>query len=468
MANIIGYVGPDTRFAPWWWQNDDPASGVVEVGGGLVQGMASTGQYANYSPWEDYRLQVVRIVFTSSNDTIGSFNLTSLFRNLPNLVEIDNIDYINLSDTRWLSNMFRDATSLQRIIGLENWDTSAVQRFTGMFRDTNFVILDLSTLNTHSAVRLDSMFRDASHLQRIIGIENFDTGNVATFAQMFRGASALTSLDLSHWSTGSLTAAAGGEGMSGMFRDMPGLISLNLSSWDTRNASAAQMQQSFTGTAALREITLGANWTVPPGASGLGLPPVPSDAPFAGLWQNVANGTVNNPQGMLFFTSPALMTSSNGAANTWVWASATPKLTVIFVGSANGTLIPAPPVHVDIAAGATLDEAGIAVASAPKAGYTFAYWISPQYPGVRFSTAKLLALPIEQNTNFIALFARAAMKPTASSMHNAAGFNHVILLLCVLGAGCNSTSFAPSSRPCVRQWRVQNSRRRSPRCPCAR
>ena len=431
-GTVVGHVGPDTRFAPWWWQNDDPNTGVVEVGGGLVQGMAEAGFYADHSPWEDFRLQVVRIVFTDPDNTVGSFNLTSLFRNLPNLVEIDNIDYININDTRWFSNMFRDSGNLQHIVGLENWDTSGVRRFTSMFRDTNFVTLDLSTFDTSGASRLDSMFRDASHLQQIIGIETFNTGEVTTFAHMFRGTN-LLSLDLSHWNTSSLTAAASGEGISGTFRDMRSLESLDISSWDTRFASASQMQQTFAGSTALRVLTLGENWTVPSGASGLGLPPVPTNSSYAGLWQNVAGGTIDHPQGELFYTSQALMTGSNGAGNTWVWARA--LLTVTFESSMNGELVPAQPHSVELAAETTLAEADVSIpVPTPKAGYKFAYWSSPQYPGVRFTRANLLALPIVQNTTFIAMFAPAAVPSPgrpAQPLRNGSSMNNMMLWLLI-------------------------------------
>jgi len=313
---IVGYVGLDDRFAPWWWQNNDPSSGVVEVGGGVVQAMASTGEYANNSPWQSVRLQVQRIVFTDPG-TVGSFNLTSLFRNLPNLVEIQHIDYINLADTRWLSNIFRDAVSLARIGGLENWDTSAVQRFTGMFRGTSFTVLNLSSFDTRSITRFDSMFRDMHNLERIIGMETFDTNSATTLGNMFRGASAIVSLDLSRWNT---SRVASGEGFASAFQDMTSLRSLNLAGWDTRQASAAQLANMFAGDTALRVLTLGENWSVASGGVGPNLPAVPSAAPYIGTWQNVAGGTVNNPRGTLFYTSPELMTASNAARNTWVWA----------------------------------------------------------------------------------------------------------------------------------------------------
>ena len=390
-GTVIGHVGPNATFAPWWWQNGDPSAGVVEVGGGVVQGAAASGFYADYSPWDAHRLQVERIVFTDPDNTIGSFNLTSLFRNLPNLTEIENIDYINIGNSRWLSNIFRDASSLENIIGLENWDTSGVLRFTGMFRGTSFATLDLSTFDVSSALRLDSMFRGTSNLTEIIGLDSWDTGNVQTMgwmfegasgfttldlstldtgrvttfegmfqnagsleriigiedfdissaltiAHMFRGANSLTSVDLSAWNTSGMTGAVGG-GMASAFRDMNSLTSLDLSGWDTRNASDAQMAQMFANATALtlKELTLGEHWAVPTGGVGPNLPTVPSDFPFTGTWQNVADGTIYNPQGTLFYTSSDLMSGNSGAANTWVWTRE--LLEVIFVlngGSVNG------------------------------------------------------------------------------------------------------------------------------------
>jgi len=54
---------------------------------------------------------------------------------------------------------------------------------------------------------------------------------------------------------------------------------------------------------------------------------------FTGLWQNVGNGTVDNPQGEFVLTSGQLMSLSGGRAmaDTWVWQR-TPVITVYLDG----------------------------------------------------------------------------------------------------------------------------------------
>ncbi|MCL2588787.1 MAG: BspA family leucine-rich repeat surface protein, partial [Oscillospiraceae bacterium] len=420
---MVGRVGPDNNnaaFAPWGWLNDEPSTGTVVVGAGNVQGMPTVGgNYAGFGPWQPYRDDIVKIVF--SEPVTGHSNLSSLFQGLSYLTTIENIDYIDLSGTNWLSNFFRGATSLTTITGLEDWDVAGVQRFSSMFRyATSLTSLDLSKWNMGSAQRLDSMFR-GTNLTEIIGLDDWNTSSVLWMSHMFRYTTGLTSLDLSNWVTDSVTTLESmfrGAGnlteligldnwntsnvttMQDMFRDTIGLIRLDLSSWDTSNTTI--FTNMFQNATSLQVLALGSDWLV---TGNLNLPNPPNNATFTGTWQNVGAGTVNNPQGTTFYTSSALMTGANGASNTWVWARA--PHTVTFQAGSNGTLTPAPPPHtVTIPAGRTLAEAGISIPTPiPDAGYQFAHWESSNNPGATITPAYLLNnYQVIQNTTFTAMF----------------------------------------------------------------
>jgi len=461
---VVGYVGPNNTFAPWGWLNDDSTTRTAVVGGGNIQALPLVGgNYPATGPWDAaHRANIETIIFTEP--VIGRPHLHSLFRGLPNLTTIENIDYIDLTSTIWLSQMFRSAGNLTTITGLDDWDVTGVLRFSGMFRYTNFTTLDLSNWNLSSATRLDSMFRGtpyltavagvatwdtrsvewmswmfmnatgftsldltnldtsstermasmfqgASNLTEIIGINTWNTGNLETIEDMFRGASRLTSLDLSNWDTSSVGTnpnAATTWGMRSAFRDMERLEGLNLEGWDTRHLTGLQMELMFSGSNALRVLTLGENWTAQGTPNQQGLV-TPSGPEYTGYWVNVGTGTIIAPQGDQRLTPAQLMTGIagrglNGTGETWVWERA--QLTVTFTAGANGTLIPAPPQSVSIPAGRTLSEAGISVpAPAPNTGYEFVYWTSPQYPGATFTSSDILAWPIVQSTTFTAAFA---------------------------------------------------------------
>jgi len=190
--------------------------------------------------------------------------------------------------------------------------------------------------------------------------------------------------------------------MASAFRDMDNLTSLNLEGWDTRHLTGAQMFQMFGDSNELRVLTLGENWAAQgtPNQQGLVTPPSPR---YTGRWQNVGEGTVDNPQGTESLTPAQLMTGAAGAGETWVWQRQ--QLTVTFEAGSNGTLAPAPPYTVTVLAGDTFAEAGISVpAPIPAEGYKFVYWTSPQHPDATFTTEQLLHLEMIENKEFTATF----------------------------------------------------------------
>jgi len=131
---------------------------------------------------------------------------------------------------------------------------------------------------------------------------------------MFRGANGLTHLDVSNFNTSRVTD------MSWMFSGTTRLTSLDLSNWDTRNLRG--MSQMLYGTSSLSELILGENFEfINDGWSGAILPEIQSTAYFTGYWQNVGNGTTDNPQGEFVLTSSQLMAQFNGEtmADTFVW-----------------------------------------------------------------------------------------------------------------------------------------------------
>lgn len=460
----IGVVAPQDatppsggNFAPWWWLNDDPTTHTVVVGSGFVQALPLVGgDYPATGPWDaTHRPYIETIIFTEPFTTIGRSSLASLFRGLPNLRIIENINYIDLANTNWLSSIFRSAGSLTTIDGLDAWDVADVRRFSSMFRETNFTILDLSGWDMAFAERLDSMFRstsnlssvaglatwdtsrvqwmswmfmnatgfssldltnfdtsstqrmasmfqDAINLTQIIGINTWNTSNLETIESMFRGASHLTSLDLSNWNTsriGTNSSSATTFGMRSAFRDMERLESLNLEGWDTRHLTPVQMELMFGGSNNLKELTLGANWEAQgtPNQQGLVTPPGPR---YTGYWVNVGTETVETPQGDKRLTPAELMTGTSGASETWVWERSVSDVT--FLSGSNGSISHASP-HIvnNILYGNTLTAIQIPTPLSAS-NHEFAYWKSST--GSTYTTEELLALEITASKEFTAIF----------------------------------------------------------------
>jgi len=117
-----------------------------------------------------------------------------------------------------------------------------------------------------------------------------------------------------------------------MFGGAPNLTSINLSGWDTR--SVRDMRVMFGNN--LSQLTLGENfvfrpfWRVETHWIDAPLPNFDENGNrFIRRWQNVGNGTVDNPQGEFVFTADELMSNFDGAihADTWVWHSYTLPIT---------------------------------------------------------------------------------------------------------------------------------------------
>ncbi len=102
-----------------------------------------------------------------------------------------------------------------------------------------------------SEVRLPgcySWFIDCAELVSVEGMENLNTSDVKTMAQMFFGCSSLKTLDVSALNT------AGVEDMSYMFSGCSSLESLDLSSFDTSDVTSMGMM--FSGCSGLKELNL--------------------------------------------------------------------------------------------------------------------------------------------------------------------------------------------------------------------
>jgi len=119
--------------------------------------------------------------------------------------------------------------------------------------------------------------------------------------------------------------------MAFMFMGASSLTTLDLSGWST--TTATQMNWMFLNANSLRQITLGENFRF--GTIAVEFPDVPNDFYYTGRWQNVGNGTIDNPRGVFTFTSEQLTSEFNAntvAGETWVWQ----KNTVGFVSGTVG------------------------------------------------------------------------------------------------------------------------------------
>ena len=271
-ADQVG--GEGLRGAPWTLCE----CGMLTVSGGFINW---TGPW---SPWLAHRTTISEIVFAEPL-TAGT-SLSGLFSSLTYTTIIEGLEYFDTSNVTDMSLMFVGVRSLAS--------------------------LDLSNFNTSNVVNMSSMFNGAS-LLTTLDLSNFDTGNVINMGSMFADATSLTSLNMSGWDIGNVT------NMNSMFRGTA-LTSLCLSNFDMGRVT--NVGAMFGGASALRVLVLGENFKfITTSGFPAGLPAVRAATDFTGYWQNVGDGTVEQPNGEHVLTSAQLMAQFDGAtmADTWVW-----------------------------------------------------------------------------------------------------------------------------------------------------
>lgn len=121
--------------------------------------------------------------------------------------------------------------NLERVQGMENFNTSEVTTMNIMFYECeSLAAIDLSHFNTRNVTDMFSMFSGCKSLENLY-LGSFDTRNVKNFNTMFGGCTGLTSLDLSSFNTERATD------MGSMFYGCENLQDINVSSFNTCNVT---------------------------------------------------------------------------------------------------------------------------------------------------------------------------------------------------------------------------------------
>ena len=271
--------------------------------------------------------QVKSIEFTKAT---SAHDITDMLGNLPNLQKITKISNLHYSGNG--DQMFRDNTVLESI-DFKGFDTSKITSMSFMFFNTGFKSLDLSGFDTSQVTSMYGMFDNAGKLSSL-NIKNFDTRKVDSMGFMFNNVIA-HDLDVSSFNTSNV------NNMEGMF-DGTSVDKLDLRNFDTSkvgtmeymflNSAVSQLYiSSFTigdevntstmlqGTNHLKQLALGKKSQL---KDDMNIPDVPTTDGYTGHWQNVGNGTVDEPAGNHVWTSAELMSQFDAATmgdDTFVW-----------------------------------------------------------------------------------------------------------------------------------------------------
>ncbi|KAF0334974.1 BspA family leucine-rich repeat surface protein [Pediococcus acidilactici] len=297
---------------------------------------------------------VKKIEFTKKTQ---ASEIIDLLGHLPNLQSIEGLDKLTYSGNG--DGMFRDDSKLDTV-NFSDFDTSKITSMNFMFLNTAFEKLDLSGFNTSQVTKMSGTFDGTGNL-KTLDLSNFDTrqvtdmsflfynsgvsdvnlsslntSNVTNMMQMFLGAKNLTKLDLSSFNTSNV------DTMYEMFDHATSLKTVDMSNWDTSKVTT--MNNMFSTTAVekldlssftinndtdtvnmfirnnnLKELTLGKKSQL---KDDMNIPDVPTTDGYTGHWQNVGNGTVDEPAGNHVWTSTELMSNFDAPTmgdDTFVW-----------------------------------------------------------------------------------------------------------------------------------------------------
>lgn len=265
------------------------SEGVLHIGAGeFADTPVNPGGGTSSSPWLSWRAQINKIIF--EGPVVAANSLNNLFDYLANVTVIENIYFLDTSNTTTMQRVFGNCASLTSL-DLTSWNTSKVTNLFSLFNGcTNMVSLDVSNWNTTSIKQM-------------------------TYA--FSGMPQLTTLDLSKWKV-VLTGA------QGIFMGNSSLTSLDLSGFDLRGmgSNPYAISRMFQNASSLKSIKLSANFRFyGTDTTNAELPSIVSNETYTGRWQNVGSGTVAFPKGKDVWTSNQFMNQFNDVAkdDVYVW-----------------------------------------------------------------------------------------------------------------------------------------------------
>ena len=259
------------------------------------------------SNWDTSKVTTLYQTFTCCESltelNIGNWDTSSLtdlhftFKGARSLTELD-LSGWDTSKVTTFSSLFssensNDPDMQQKIVKLENWDTSSAKSFYCMFYGCGQITeMDLSSWNTANLESVSRMFADCYKLEKVdftgwktpklktvdalfnncsslkrVDVSNLDTANVVEFSQTFEYCYSLEEIiGLDKWVTTS------GQDFGEMFSSCGSLTSLDLSSFDTTHAQDSYVNTSngdgndrfhyfLTGCNSLEKITLGENFS---------------------------------------------------------------------------------------------------------------------------------------------------------------------------------------------------------------
>ena len=185
-------------------------------------------------------------------------NFSHMFHLCKSLKNIDDLKYLDVSESKDFSYMFYKCSSLSDINALKNWDVSNSINFEYMFYECSLIsdIEPLKYWKVFNGKDFGSMFYDCSSLLNISPLKDWDVSNCEYFSNMFRGCSSLTNIKaLEKWNVSKC------KDFTSFFSGCCLLSDISsLKKWDVSKCNS--FQGMFFGCSSLSDIKPLKNWNV--------------------------------------------------------------------------------------------------------------------------------------------------------------------------------------------------------------
>ena len=133
-------------------------------------------------------------------DTSSATTMGWMFYGCGSLTEV-NLSNQTMPNLTTMSHMFADCYKLEHVY-MDNWETPALLCMDGVFNNCEAMkSVDLSSFDTAKVKEFSQLFEACYSLEEVIGMDNWETSAACTYTEMFSGCRKLKKLDLSSFNT---------------------------------------------------------------------------------------------------------------------------------------------------------------------------------------------------------------------------------------------------------------------------
>ena len=184
-------------------------------------------EYLDVANWDMSKVTTFKGMFCADSQNTGAMALKELvgmenwnvqsvqtledaFYGCGNLKTVDMSGW-NVTNLTTMSHMFADCYKLENVY-FTDWETTSLTSLNGTFNNCESMkSVDMSMFDTSKVYYFSQTFEACYSLEKVIGLENWDTSLGDNFSEMFSGCGKLKELDLSSFDTRNANYLAEGD-----------------------------------------------------------------------------------------------------------------------------------------------------------------------------------------------------------------------------------------------------------------